>query len=62
MAIQCLKCEQLLKDSGEEYKKLSDVLNAFLRGESTVEEVNTTADSVLARVDSLIEDYVSIKY
>ncbi len=59
MATQRLKCEQLFKDAGEEYKRLADTLNALLRGETTAEEVNATADSVLSRVDSLIDDYVS---
>ena len=59
MATQHLKCEQLLSDTAKEYKKLADVLNALLKGESTAEEVNTTADSVFARVDDLIDDYVS---
>lgn len=61
MATQHLKCEQLFKDTGEEYKKLADALNALLRGESTATEVNATADSVLTRVDGLIDDYVSKK-
>lgn len=59
MATQHLKCEQLLSDAGEEYKRLADTLNALLRGETTAEEVNATADSVLNRADSLIDDYIS---
>ncbi len=58
MATQHLKCEQLLADAGEEYKRLTDTLNALLRGETTAEKVNATADSVLNRVDGLIDDYV----
>lgn len=58
MATQHLKCEQLLKDTGEEYKRLADTLNALLRGESTAEEVNATADSVFNRVDGLIDEYM----
>ncbi len=61
MTTEHLKCEQLLKDTGEEYKKLADALHALLRGETTAEEVNATADNVLNRVDDLIDDYVSKK-
>ena len=61
MATQHLKCEQLLSDASEEYKRLADALNALLRGESTAKEVNTTADSVLTRVDGLIDDYMAKK-
>lgn len=57
MVTQHLNCEQLLHDTTEEYKKLSDALNALLRGEITAEDVNATADSVLNRVDDLIDDY-----
>ena len=57
MANQHLNCEQLLHDTAEEYKRLSGVLDALLRGEATAEEVNTTADSVFNRVDGLIDDY-----
>lgn len=57
MATQHLNCEQLLHDTTEEYKRLSDALNALLRGEATAEAVNATADSVLNRVDSLIDNY-----
>ena len=57
MATQHLNCDQLLQDTTEEYKRLADALNALLRGETTAEEVNATADSVLNRVDDLIDDY-----
>ncbi len=52
-----LDCEQLLEDTGEEYKKLADALKALLRGEGTGEEVKATADSILNRTNELIDDY-----
>jgi len=59
MTTQHLNCDQLLHDTAEEYKRLSDALNALLRGETTAEEVNATADSVLNRVDGLIDNYMA---
>ncbi len=59
MANQHLKCEQLLKDTNEEYKRLIDALNGLLRGETTVEEVNAISNDALNRVDSLIDDYMA---
>lgn len=59
MTTQHLNCDQLLHDTAEEYKRLSDALNALLRGEATAEEVNATADSVLNRVDGLIDNYMA---
>ena len=61
MATQHLKCEQLLGDTAKEYKRLADTLNSLLRGETTAEEVNATADSVFTRVDGLINDYMANK-
>lgn len=61
MATQHLECEQLLNDTVKEYERLADALNALLKGEKTAEEVNATADSVLTRVDGLIDDYIKKK-
>lgn len=44
----------------KQIKRLADALNALLSGESTVKEVNATADSVLTRVDGLIDDYAAL--
>lgn len=59
MANQHLKCEQLLKDTNAEYKRLIDALNGLLRGETTAEEVNAISNDALNRVDSLIDDYMA---
>lgn len=59
MANQHLKCEQLLKDTNAEYKRLIDALNGLLRGETTAEEANAISNDALNRVDSLIDDYMA---
>lgn len=57
MAKQHLKCEQLLKDTNAEYRRLIDALDGLLKGEITAEEVNAIGNDALSRVDSLIDDY-----
>ena len=57
MAKQHLKCEQLLKDTNTEYKRLADALNDLLNGTLTGEEVNAISKDALNRVDALIDEY-----
>lgn len=52
-----LKCEELLKESGKEYKKITDAVNALLRGELSGEDVNKISNAALNRVDLLISEY-----
>lgn len=35
-----LKCEELLKESEKEYKKIADAINALLKGEISGKDVN----------------------
>ena len=58
MAKQHLKCEQLLKDTNAEYKRLADALHGLLNGTLTGEEVNAISTYALNRVDSLINNYM----
>ena len=57
MAKQHLKCEQLLKDTNAEYKRLADALNGLLNGTLTGEEVNAISNEALNRVDALIDEH-----
>ena len=57
MGKQHLKCEQLLKDTNAEYKRLTDALNGLLNGTLTGEEVSAISTDALNRVDSLINEY-----
>ena len=57
MAKQHLKCEQLLKDTNAEYKRLADALNGLLNGTLTGAEVNAISNEALTRVDSLLDNY-----
>lgn len=59
MEKQHLKCEQLLKDTNAEYKRIIDALNSLLRGETTAEDVNAITNNALTRVDVLIDSYLS---
>lgn len=49
MPKQHLKCEQLLKDTNAEYKRLIDALNGLY----------AISEDALSRIDSLIDDYIS---
>lgn len=55
---QHLKCEQLLKDTNAEYKRLADALNGLLNGTLTGEEANVISADALNRVDALINNYM----
>ena len=52
-----LKCEELLKESEKEYKKIADAVNALLRGELSGEDVDKISNDALNRVDLLISEY-----
>ena len=58
MGKQHLKCEQLLKDTNAEYKRLTDALNGLLNGTLTGEEANAISTDALNRVDALIDKYM----
>ena len=58
MAKQHLKCEQLLKDTNAEYKRISDALHCLLNGSLTSEEVNAITIDALSNVDGLIDNYI----
>lgn len=52
-----LKCEELLKESGKEYKKIADAINALLKGEISGKDVNKISSEALNKVDLLINEY-----
>ena len=52
-----LKCENLLKETGKEYRKINDAFVAFRSGEISGEELNKITNNALSRVDDLIESY-----
>lgn len=52
-----LKCEELIKESEKEYKKIADSVSALLRGELFGEDVNKISNAALDRVDLLISEY-----
>ncbi len=61
MATHHLECDKVLKNTLEEYKKLTDAFKALLRGEGTVDEFNATADSIFKRTNELFDDYYASK-
>ena len=52
-----LKCEQVLKNTNKEYKKLINALNSLLCGNMTAQEINATAKTVFETVDDLVDEY-----
>lgn len=57
MDISKSSCGKLLEDSGKEYQRIADAVNALLRGEVSGKEVNQISDECLNNVDSLINEY-----
>ena len=53
-----LNCEKLFIDSGKEYQKITNVVNALLKGEISGEEVNRISNECLSNVDNLINEYM----
>ena len=58
MGIIKLGCEKLLADSGKEYQRIADAVNALLKGEISGEEVNRISNECLNNVDNLINEYI----
>ena len=53
-----LNCEKLFIYSGKEYQKITNAVNALLKGEISGEEVNRISNECLSNVDNLINEYV----
>lgn len=53
-----LNCEKLFMDSGKEYQKITNAVNALLKGEISGEEVNRISNECLSNVDNLINEYM----
>lgn len=52
-----LKCEELFKETGREYQKIIDAINALLKGELSGEDVNKISNAALNKVDLLISEH-----
>lgn len=52
-----LRCEQLMKNTNKEYKKLTNALHSLLCGDMKAQEVNIIAENVFEKVDDLIDKY-----
>ena len=53
-----LNCEKLFIDAGKEYQKITNAVNALLKGEISGEEVNRISNECLSNVDNLINEYM----
>lgn len=58
MEISKFSCVKLLEDSGKEYQRMTDAVNALLKGEVSGEEVNRISNECLNNVDNLINEYI----
>ena len=52
-----IKCEELFRETGKEYQKIIDAINALFKGELSGEDVNKISNDALNRVDLLISEY-----
>lgn len=52
-----MKCDNLLRDANEQYKRIIDALEEFKRGQISSKELNSTALGALDRVDESIKKY-----
>jgi hypothetical protein len=52
-----MKCDNLLRDANEQYKRIIDALEEFKRGQISSNELNAAALGALDRVDESIKEY-----
>ena len=52
-----MKCDNLLRDANEQYKRIINALEEFKRGQISSKELNATALGALDSVDELIKKY-----
>lgn len=52
-----MKCDKLLQEANEQYKRIIDAMEEFKRGQISGKELNATALGALDSVDELIKKY-----
>ena len=52
-----MKCEKLLQDTNDQYKRIIDALEEFKRGQISSKELNVTTFDAFNRVDNPIKKY-----
>ena len=57
MGLFFMKCEKLLQDTNNQYKRIIDALEEFKRGQISSKELNVTTFDAFNRVDNSIKKY-----